>query len=441
MKHGASGGIRWAAMGWLVLTALSSRADIVSTSGSLFNPGDAAFAGATKTLSLTSGSITFNTDSGVISGSLTGMNPSDYFFQGHSQSGQASLGVFVFDSINLPQGVTITVTGSQGLVLASRHDLTLGTTLQLNGASGVNLSVAGGTPGTSSGGAGASGAEGGSPSPAAFNSTTAINRGAGGRGGFGSGSSKPEPGTGRGGGRPASGASNPSGGAGGAYGGVGGKGSSNSTGGSSYGDSLGDLGTADLFGGSGGSGAYRSASASGTALAGGGGGGGAVELIALGTLDLSGSIEAKGGGGGNINRTSTNTGADSAAGGGGSGGGIILAASQINLSGTVDVSGGAGGSHSGNTTTRYYGGGGGGGRIALYYQTLSGTPALGSNIFVSGGTATTGVSNAGTAGSPGTFFNGHAASFPFQPVSTPELSSFCLAMIGALPVLLRRRPH
>ena len=115
----------------------------------------------------------------------------------------------------------------------------------------------------------------------------------------------------------------------------------------------------------------------------------------------------------------------------------MLAANQLTLSGSLDAGGGAGGTLSGSSQ-QFFGGGGGGGRIALYYQTLSGTPTLGSNIFISGGTVTTGVSNAGTAGSSGSF---HTGSFPFQPVSTPELSSFCLAMIGALPVLLRRRPR
>lgn len=156
---------------------------------------------------------------------------------------------------------------------------------------------------------------------------------------------------------------------------------------------------------------------------------------------MTGTIEAKGGSGGSVNRTSNNA-TESAAGGGGSGGGIVLAATQINLSGTVDATGGAGGTLTGSTTTKFYGGGGGGGRIALYYQTLSGnTPTLNTNIFVSGGLATTGVSNSGTAGASGSFHNAGPGSFPFQPVSTPELSSFCLALFGALPVLLRRRTH
>lgn len=438
MKQGASGGFRWAAMGWLVVAALTSRADMVaSTSGSLFNPGDAAFAGATQSLSLTSGSITFNTDTGAITGALPGINPSDYFYQGQSQSGQVSLGVFVFDSINLPQGVTITVTGSQGFVLASRHDLTLGTSLQLNGGNAPTLSA----NGSGAGGIGAPGSEGGNAGSATNSAPPALNHGDGGKGGYansGSASSRAMNGRGTGGGTAMSGASSPSttfGGGGGGYGDKGGKagtstGSSSSAalGGASYGADTLD----DLFGGSGGGGSEKNGSPSlpsSHAMAGGGGGGGAVELISLGPLNLSGAVEAKGGNGGGSSRTS----GTNAAGGGGSGGGIIVAANNLQLSGSVDASGGNSGALAGGT--KIEGGGGAGGRIALYYNALTQAP----DAAISVGFGTSGISSLN--GLSGTTYNAGSGSFPFQPVSTPELSSFCLALVGALPVLARRRPR
>jgi hypothetical protein len=164
-------------------------------------------------------------------------------------------------------------------------------------------------------------------------------------------------------------------------------------------------------------------------MGGGGGGGGAVELISRGTLNVSGAVEAKGGSGGGSSRSS----GTNAAGGGGSGGGVILAANTLQFTGSVDASGGKSGDLAGGT--KIQGGGGAGGRIALYYNSLS--QSLGSSISVAFGTSGTPSLN----GLPGTTYNAGSGSFPFQPVSTPELSSFCLALFGALPVLLRRRTH
>lgn len=99
-----------------------------------------------------------------------------------------------------------------------------------------------------------------------------------------------------------------------------------------------------LLGGSGGAGGSTSSSADGS---GGGGGGGALLIACSGTIDVSGSVQARGG----------NAGSGGATGGGGSGGAIRFVANVIQGAGFVDVSGGF---NSGSTSL-----GGSRGRIRL----------------------------------------------------------------------------
>lgn len=73
----------------------------------------------------------------------------------------------------------------------------------------------------------------------------------------------------------------------------------------------------------------------------GGAGGGAIQISALGTLNVQGTIRATGGGGGGgrvANRSNW-----SAGGGGGAGGMILLEAPRIEMQGTLSVAGGGGG--------------------------------------------------------------------------------------------------
>lgn len=96
-----------------------------------------------------------------------------------------------------------------------------------------------------------------------------------------------------------------------------------------------------LLGGSGGGGADTTSSSAGAA--GGGGGGGALLIASSGTINVSGSITARGGAGG--------TGGSSRWATGGSGGAIRLAANVVSGTGSLDVGGGQQGNGSTSSTT------------------------------------------------------------------------------------------
>jgi hypothetical protein len=154
------------------------------------------------------------------------------------------------------------------------------------------------------------------------------------------------------------------GGGGGAFGGSGGTGGNFNTGpgGNTYGN-LGvntggtNYGTTLQGGSGGGGGAYGSGG-------GGGGGGGAVEIGAIGSIDLAGYVYTFGGGGGDQ------------AGGGGAGGGVYVHGSSVSLTGGIGAWGGNGGD--------IYGEGGGGGRVFIFTTTGVFGGSLG-NVNVSGG--------------------------------------------------------
>jgi hypothetical protein len=122
----------------------------------------------------------------------------------------------------------------------------------------------------------------------------------------------------------------------------------------------------------------------GGALYGGGNGGAAVTLKAS-TLNISGTVTAKGTAG-----LDTTWGA-----GGASGGGILIVSADVTVSGTLSVNGGRGG----NGT--WGGGGGGGGRTKIFYALSLNTG--GSTIAYSGGAGGTGTWPGG-AGGTGTYY-------------------------------------
>ena len=317
--------------------------------GSIFDPYDYGSLGA---LNLTTGTIAFDTDALTVTGFSNGV-------AAQSAGGGVEMALITFDSVSIGSGVTVNVTGNRGLVLASHSDLTFDSTLSLDGAAGSGQT----------GGAGGPGSEGGVAGVSFSSVPPGATRGKGGDGGI---TTAAQAGVGYGGGLPAG--TNQSGGGGGGYGGNGAaNGSPTATGGSggvAYGDSV----LTELYGGSGGAGGRHVNNASETK--GGGGGGGAMELVAIDTLRLNGTLSARGGdgegGSGNYN----------VGGGGGSGGGIILAAGEIEFNGTIDVRGGAGGDV--NRTDRA-GGGGGGGRVLFASNSLIGTSTPAGDTLVAGG--------------------------------------------------------
>ena len=245
-----------------------------------------------------------------------------------NESGNVEMAVFTFDEIDIGSGVSVTVTGNRGLVLASRNTFVFNTTINVAGGdqpSGNGAATAGGP-----GGAGSNLTTGNNPPPS--------------NGGNGSGG-----GTGIG---PGGGTYD---GTGGGYGGIGGGDANRTMNAPTYGNKE----LTDLYGGSGGGGGVGG---SGT------GGGGSLELVASISLELGSSarIYIDGGDATQVSDTNGNKG------GGGSGGGLILGAVDltVNSSAQIDAGGGRGQRRGASGNSGYTGGGGGGGRVAWYYDTL-----------------------------------------------------------------------
>ncbi len=225
-------------------------------------------------------------------------------------SGSSGIAVFSFDELTIPAGLTITVTGSRMLAILSAGDLNVASPISVDGGPGgepVSAPGLGGIPVAGGGAGGAGGAKVNDLSTSSF-------------GGWGNG---------RGGG-------------GGAAGQLEGS-ATPGVGGVSYGNLL-----RRLEGGSGGGGGNSFISW----CAGAGAGGGALELGALGTMNLSANLSARGGvGPGDTIFT--------AASGGGSGGGILLHAATLVLPPSISATGGDGGSAIGFCGCVRGGGGGG----------------------------------------------------------------------------------
>lgn len=377
--------------------------------GSLHDPMDSG--GYTAGAFAPTSAVTFDYQVGTLSyGSNT------YFGSLEAnQSGNVQMWVFRFDSVNVGSGITISASATSptrkpGLVIASRGDMTFAGTINAFGTDVLPLNSTGG-----SGGIGAEGGEAGLPFfPASAPPPADAGDGGSGRAGA------TTPGRGEGGGYPGYVAS------GGGYGGAGGAG--DSSGGVTYGDEF----LADLYGGSGGGGASHPHQHG----PGGGGGGGAMELIAMGTLTMSGTIHVHGGAGGPFSY--------GIGGGGGSGGGVILAADVLVFSGTINASGG--GSGVGGT-----GGGGGGGRVAFYADTFTTTFTNNNGVWTGSpfGTVSVagGTSGEGNPGVQGTFryygdSGGGNLGFPFEgrPTPTPGVPEPAgLSLVGLVLLGLKRR--
>ena len=261
----------------LSTVALLPSAGFAATIGSRFDPADFASLG---TLSISSGTITFNTTNLTVTGYGNGVAA--------NTQGGVSVAVFTFDAVSISGTATINVVGNRPIAILSKGDFTLSRPMSANGGNASD-----GTGGT-----------------ALLGGSNGGNRAANGAG-TGAGAS-----------------ANNEGGSGAGYGAAGGKGGVNNTSGrASY-------GTADLtsfLGGSGGGGGRQGANGGG-----GGAGGGVIELAASGTLAIQagGSVTANGGSGAFDNR---------AGGGGGSGGAILLSAPTVINNGTLQANGGNGG--------------------------------------------------------------------------------------------------
>ena len=269
----------------------------LAVSAQVLDPNAYASLGA---LSLDGGSYTINTDT--------------LAFAGHTGVLSSGIAVFDFSSISIGFDTDVNVVGSHPLALLSRSDAAFGagSVFYLNGGMGgpgqYNHQNSGLPPGGAGGTAGSGGYAG-----TDGNAFYLVSSG----GGFGGG--------------------------GGHYG--------SHIPGPTYGNLLTKLeGGQGGGGGSGISGGQMAVSG-----AGGGGGGGAIEISAVKTVTLAGSINAVGGNGGFMGN---------GLGGGGAGGGVLLAGNRVTLANTghVYANGGAGGYSS---YEPHSGGGGGGGRITV----------------------------------------------------------------------------
>lgn len=274
------------------------------------------------------------------------------------------IAVFTFTSFNLGSGLTITATGSRPVAILSHNGLTVSGT--------INASASGSTPGAGGGAGGTASATQFSGLPAA-GSPVVVDA-----------SNSPQRGNAANGfGRNLNATSDRGGGGGGSWG-AGGSGSLNTNGGAGYGD----LHVA-VQGGSGGAAGRFFTVGFPTDLGVGGGGGGGVEIGALGTITISGSIQANGGAGGAQNQVG---------GGGGGGGAILVHGTAVNISGSLAARGGVGG---GNGSTLTGGGGGGGGQVLVAYSSPGGYTSTGT-VDVSGGGK---VSNTAFGGANGKFWD------------------------------------
>ncbi len=256
---------------------------------------------------------TFNVNTGQISGGVTraagqGVIDGIGYYQHTDSVGSNTLAEFSMKSLTVTG--TVEFSGSHSVVFLVATEVTVGGTIDLSGGSyGKDQRVAG--PGAGSGGLG--------PTPAA-------GCGAGGAGANDAGTGAD------------------TGGGGGGYGGAGAPGGVETASALNFpggvaGVACVGVGLEPLLGGSGGGGGGPGA---GTALPG-GGGGGALQISSLGTITVSGTINAGGAGGSPGPTNASNAGAG---GGGGSGGGILLEALTVGISGVLAANGGGGGGSS-----------------------------------------------------------------------------------------------
>lgn len=224
-------------------------------------------------------------------------------------------GTYNFKSVNIPSGVTITLTGC--VEIKCLGAFTCAGIITANGANGQSYSSGGSL-------AGGGGCNGYLPNKGGDN-VTSTGAGAAGSTGYGGG-----------------------------IGGASGAGYESTTGagGGVTGSSLLDLLSPiinrayvlfakRIICGAGGGGAANSG--------GSGGGGGASIYITAHSVNITGSITANGGNGGN-GRNSGTTGFRAGAGGGGGGGAVVIVADTISNTGTISANGGIGGTQTNNSS-------------------------------------------------------------------------------------------
>lgn len=267
-------------------------------------------------------------------------------------------GIFNFTSVNIPSGVTVTFTKNTTntpVTMLASGDVTIAGILDVSGTSSTNVGAAGdgnlgddGVPGVG----GPGGYDGGRGGVVIGNAGTGLGPGGGGPGTYGVISICGTVPCAQGGG-------------GGGFGATGSNNSfttntgNNGLGGASYGSSL----LLPLIGGSGGGGGAGGANFGGS---GGGGGGGAIVIASSGTVNVTGSLLAKGG------KSGDSAGANcGATGGGGSGGGIRIIATTIAGNGTISANNGTNSS----LFCSSFGGSGAVGIIRLESETFTRTAA------------------------------------------------------------------
>lgn len=294
-----------------------------------------------------SAATTFDVDSGAISGGLTraatsGVDSGIGYFQLPAfGAGGASLGVFVFHGLTVEHTATVGFTGTRAVVLLIGDRGIIDGTIDVAAGHGDRAAPG---PAGGSGGTGTQSARGrGAGAPGIRNSSEDSGGGGGGAGAVGGkgGVGFPEFGT---------------------------LGVPGGDGGSPY--SPGDL--EPLQGGSGGghgSGTFT------TDFADGGGGGGALQITALGSLQITGTIDAGGAGGATGVPHNDDPGSGA---GGGSGGAVLLESPSVMLGSTGIVAANGGG-----------GGGGGSSFFGLAGQQAhtSAQPAAGGTSGAAGGPA------------------------------------------------------
>lgn len=218
-------------------------------------------------------------------------------------------GIFNYTSVNIPTGVTVTLrknANNTPVTILASGDVIIAGTIDVSGKSSQNVGTSLLADYTAPGVGGPGGFDGGRGGRAQVNTGAGAGLGPGG-GGISTNS--------RGGG----GGGYRNGGTGTPY--------TNASGGPAYGTDF----LVPLLGGSGGAGGVGGGTYQGS---GGGGGGGAILIAASGTVNITGSILARGG---NVGQAVNN---DGTCGGGGSGGAIRIVASNLAGTGTLNVNGG-----------------------------------------------------------------------------------------------------
>ena len=186
----------------LAASVLSASAVFGATTGTvLFNPYLYDTLGS---LNINSGTVDINTGTATSAPTLT-IGSSTYTGYISNQNGMAEgasngipyVGVFDFSSINIGSGVTVNITGTNGLALLSQSNTNIAATLSVSGSNAVSDTGGAGGPGGFAGGNGGSnptngqgpggGQANGNPGPTYGNLDQALYGGSGGGGGVASG--------------------------------------------------------------------------------------------------------------------------------------------------------------------------------------------------------------------------------------------------------------